>query len=56
MGLTLLVALLVVAVALAVGIMLGRRHGPVVGLASAGGVLATGALGYFALLVFTLPM
>jgi hypothetical protein len=53
---TLLVTLLVLIVALSVGVSLGRRRGPVVGIASGAGVVAAGALGYFALLELALPM
>ena len=53
---TLLVALFVSVVALGVGVAVGLRRGPVVGIASGAGVLAAGALGYFALLAVTLPM
>ncbi len=53
---TVLVTLFVILVALGVGLAVGRRRGPVVGIASAVGVLAAGALGYFALLALALPM
>ena len=53
---TLYVALFMVFVALGVGVWVGRRRGPVVGIASGAGVLAAGALGYFALLALSLPM
>jgi hypothetical protein len=53
---TLFVTLFVIFVALGVGVWVGRRRGPVVGIASGAGVLATGALGYFALLALALPM
>jgi hypothetical protein len=52
---TLLVTLLVIFVALGVGVSVGHRRGPVVGIASGAGVLAAGALGYFALLALALP-
>ena len=53
---TFYVTLLVILVALGVGVWVGRRRGPVVAIASGAGVLAVGALGYFALLVLSLPM
>ena len=53
---TRIVALLVIPVALAVGVLVGRRRGPVVGIASGAGILAAGAVGYFALLALVLPM
>ena len=53
---TLYVALLVSVGAFGVGIVVGRRRGAVVGLASGAGVLAAGALGYVALLAVALPM
>ncbi len=53
---TLLVALFVTFVALVVGLAVGLRRGPLVGMASGAGVLAAGALGYFALLALALPM
>jgi hypothetical protein len=53
---TLLVARFVLLVALGVGVSVGRHRGPVVGIASGAGVLAAGALGYFALLASALPM
>ena len=53
---TLLVTLLVICVALVVGVAVSRRRGPVVGVGSGAGVLAAGALGYFALLALALPM
>jgi hypothetical protein len=53
---TLLVTLLVIFVALGVGILVGRRHGLLVGIASSAGVLAAGALAYAALLASVLPM
>jgi hypothetical protein len=56
MGLTFLVALFVLVVALGVGVGVGLRRGPVVGIASGAGVMAAGALGYFALLAVALPM
>jgi hypothetical protein len=56
MGLTLLVALFVTVVALGVGVAIGLPRGPVLGIASGAGVLAAGALGYFALLALSLPM
>jgi hypothetical protein len=53
---TKLVTLLVFLVGLGVGVWGGRRRGPVVGIASGGGVVAAGALAYVALLAFSLPM
>lgn len=53
---TLLVILFVISVAMGVGISVGLRRGPVIGIASAAGVLAAGTLGYFALLALALPM
>jgi hypothetical protein len=53
---TLLVTPLVIYVALGVGAWVGRRRGPVAGIASGFGVLAAGALGYLALLALALPM
>jgi hypothetical protein len=53
---TLYVALLVTFAALGVGVAVGLRRGPVVGVVSGAGVLAAGALGYFALLALALPM
>ncbi len=53
---TRIVALLVILAALGVAILVGRRRGPVVGIASGAGVLAAGAVGYFALLALVLPM
>lgn len=46
----------VIVVAPAVGVWVGRRRGLMVGVASGAGVLAAGALAYFALLALTLPM
>jgi hypothetical protein len=53
---TLLVTVSVISVALGVGVSVGRHRGPVVGIVSGAGVLAAGALGYFALLALALPM
>jgi len=53
---TLLVAFFVTFAALVVGVAVGLRRGPLVGVASGAGVLAAGALGYFAVLAVTLPM
>lgn len=53
---TLYLTLLVIFVALGVGVAVGRRRGPVVGIVSAAGVLAAGALGYGVLLALALPM
>lgn len=53
---TFIAILVTVPVALGVGLAVGRRRGPVVGVASGAGVVAAGALGYFALLALTLPM
>jgi hypothetical protein len=53
---TLYVTLFLIIAALGVGVWVGRRRGPVVGIASGVGVLAVGALGYFALLALSLPM
>jgi hypothetical protein len=53
---TILVALFVTFAALAVGVAVGLRRGPVDGIASGAGVFAAGALGYFALLAVSLPM
>ena len=53
---TLLVTPLVIFVALVVGVAVGLRRGPVVGIASGAGVLAAGALAYVALLALSLPM
>jgi hypothetical protein len=53
---TLYVTVFVTVVALGVGVAVGRRRGPVVGIASGVGVLAAGALGYVALLALALPM
>jgi hypothetical protein len=53
---TLLVSLLVIFVALGIGVAVGRRRGPVVGIASGAGVVAAGALAYVAALALTLPM
>ena len=53
---TLRVTVLVVVVAVGVGITVGRRRGPVAGIALGAGVLAAGALGYATLLALALPM
>jgi hypothetical protein len=53
---TLLVILLVTFVALGVGVSVGRRRGPMVGVVSGAGVVAAGALGYVAVLALALPM
>jgi hypothetical protein len=53
---TLLVTILVLLVAVGVGAAVGRRRGPVVGIASGAGVVIAGALGYFAVLALSLPM
>ena len=53
---TLLAIVFVILAALGVGVWAGRRRGPVVGVASGAGVLAAGALGYFAVLALALPM
>jgi hypothetical protein len=53
---TLLVTPLVIFVALGVGVLVGRRRGLVVGIASGAGVVAAGALAYIALVALTLPM
>jgi len=53
---TLLVTPLVIFAALGIGVWVGRRRGPLVGIASGAGVLAAGALGYIALLALALPM
>jgi hypothetical protein len=55
-AMTLMVISCVTMVALAMGISVGLRRGPIVGIASGAGVLAAGALGYFALLALALPM
>jgi len=53
---TMLVTLLVVPLALGVGVAVGRRRGPVVGIAMGLGVLAAGGIGYVGLLAAALPM
>jgi hypothetical protein len=53
---TLYVALLVVLLALGAGIAVGRRCGPVVGIAMGLGVLVAGGIGYVGLLALALPM
>ena len=53
---TFLVALFVILMALGVGITVGRRRGPVVGIAMAFGVLVAGGIVYVGLLAFSLPM
>jgi hypothetical protein len=53
---TRIVTVLVIVVALAAGVALGRRRGPIVGVLVCAGVLVAGALGYFALLTLMLPM
>jgi hypothetical protein len=53
---TLLVALFLVVIALSVGIWAGRRRGWVIGIASGTGILATGILGYIAVIALSLPM
>jgi hypothetical protein len=53
---TYLVTLVVILAALGVGVSVGRHRGLVAGIASGAGVLAAGALGYFALLGLALPM
>jgi hypothetical protein len=53
---TLLVILVVIVVALSVGVAVGRRRGPLVGIASGAGVAITGGPGYFAVLALSLPM
>jgi hypothetical protein len=55
-GVTQLVILFVTLVAMGVGVWGGWRRGPVVRIASIAGVVAAGALGYFAVLALTLPM
>jgi hypothetical protein len=52
---TRIVAALVMVAAVAAGVALGRRRGLVVGVLAGVGVLAAGALGYFALLMLMLP-
>jgi hypothetical protein len=52
---TRIVAALVTVVAVAAGVALGRRRGPVVGVLAFAGVLSAGALGYFVLLTLILP-
>ena len=52
---TMLVTPPVVVAALVVGVWVGLRRGPVLGIASGVGVLAAGVLGYFALLALVLP-
>jgi len=53
---TWLATLLVIVVASGAGVLVGRRRGLAVGIASGVGVLAAGALGYFTLLALALPM
>jgi hypothetical protein len=53
---TLLVAVFLLGVAMGVGVLVGRRRGPVVGVASGAGVLVVGAVGYIGLLALALPM
>lgn len=52
---SLIVACFVAAVALGVGVEVGRRRGPLLGVGACVGVLAAGAVGYFALLMLVLP-
>ena len=53
---TFLVALLVILMALGVGITVGRRRGPVFGIAMGFGVLVAGGIVYVGLLALVLPM
>jgi hypothetical protein len=48
-GITLILALVVVALALGGGLVVGRRRGPVAGIATGLGVLAAGLVGYVGL-------
>ncbi|HEV3260945.1 MAG TPA: hypothetical protein VG013_29100 [Gemmataceae bacterium] len=51
-----LLALVVVPLALVVGVAVGRRRGPVVGIATGLGVLVAVGIGYVGLLALALPM
>jgi len=53
---TLLVTVFVIIVALVMGVLVGRRRSPVVGIVSGSGILATGALVYCVLLSLALAM
>jgi hypothetical protein len=53
---TLLVALLLVPLALGLGIAVGRRRGPIIGIATGFGVLVAGAIAFFGVLALSLPM
>ena len=48
--------MLVVPLALGVGVAVGRRRGPIVGIVLGLGVLVAGVIGYVGLLVLALPM
>ncbi len=53
---TILLGLFSILMALGVGIIVGRRRGPVVGIAIGFGVLVTGCIVYVGLLALALPM
>lgn len=56
MDITLLLALIVVPLALGVGLVVGRRRGPIVGIAVGVGVLVAGGIGYVGLVALTWSM
>jgi hypothetical protein len=56
LDITLLAALLVVPLALGVGVAVGRRRGPAVGIAMGLGVLVAAVIGYVGLFALSLPM
>ncbi|QDU23177.1 hypothetical protein [Urbifossiella limnaea] len=53
MGITVILAAVVTALALGVGLVVGRRRGPATGAAAGGGVVAAGVLGYVGLVAAT---
>jgi hypothetical protein len=55
-GITLILALIDVALALGVGVVVGRRRGAIVGIAMGVGVLAAGLVAYIGLVAATYSM
>src|SRR5260221_629629 len=56
MDIALLIALLVVPLAFAVGVMAGRSRGPLIGFAMGLGMLVAGGIGYVGLVALTMSM
>ena len=56
MGITLILAWIVVALALGVGVVVGRRRGAIVGIAMGLAVLAAGLIAYVGLVASTASM